>query len=142
MYLLNYDQIIKNIQSEHSNYLKIHNFKNEDMQHTSYYFRLGKNITRFDESGEQITTVLDNKNKKVIIRPNEYILVESIEIFDLSDKVKGSIGSLSEMIQMGLQLNLDLDKRSDQEMKNLLNQGISNNIKIVNNKINYFKKIS
>ena len=34
----------------------------------------------------------------------------------------------SAYIKMGLQLNLDLEKRSDQEMKNLLTQGISQNI--------------
>ena len=105
MYLLNYAQIRRHVNDNNSKYLEIEDFDESNLQHTSYYFRLGLNYTSFDEDGNKVKLEIKNKKSGVVIKPNEYIIVESIEFFSLSDKVKGTMGSLSEMIMKGLQIN-------------------------------------
>ena len=105
MYLLNNYQISKHVEDVNSIYLTIENFNKKNLQHTSYYFRLGLAYSTFDEEGNKIKIEIPRKNPILILKPNEYVIVESIEVFGLSDKVKAYIGSLSEMINNGLQLN-------------------------------------
>jgi deoxycytidine triphosphate deaminase len=105
MYLLNNYQISKHVEDANSNYLDIDNYEKDNLQHTSYYFRLGLSYTTFDEEGNKVQMEAPRKKPIIKIKPHEYIIVESIEVFTLSDKVKGTIGSLSDMINKGLQIN-------------------------------------
>jgi deoxycytidine triphosphate deaminase len=105
MYLLNNIQIETHATKSDFNYLGIEHFEKNNLQHTSYYFRLGYNYSIFDEDGNTQIGVIPKENPILVIKPDDYIIVESIEIFSLSNKVKGTIGSLSEMIYKGLQIN-------------------------------------
>lgn len=105
MYLLNNYQISKHVTDHQSSYLSIENYNEDSLQHTSYYFRLGLEFSRFDDEGVEIKLEIKESDPYLTIEPNEYVIIESHEDFHLSDKVKGTIGSLSDMIYKGLQIN-------------------------------------
>ncbi len=46
MYLLNRQQLIRHAEDTTSNYLTIYNFLKKNLQHTSYYYRLGDILTK------------------------------------------------------------------------------------------------
>lgn len=105
MYLLNRQQMITRVNNTRLNYLNIRNFELKNLQHTSYYFRVGQTYKIFNSDNNIEEKKLNNRNEIITIKPNQYILIQSAEVFILSDKVKALIGSCGVNIENGLLLN-------------------------------------
>jgi len=96
MYLLNNTQITKSVFDTKIKYLGIENFEKQNLQHTSYYFRLGTTYVKFNKDGKVNNFEMPEDNQILIIKPNEYVIVDSVEVFSLNNKIYGTIGSLSD----------------------------------------------
>lgn len=105
MYLLNRQQLIRHAEDPTSNYLRIVNFLRKNLQHTSYYFRLGDVYKIVESPDKKELKQLTKSNPILTLEPNQYALVRSEEIFRLSDKVKAVVGSCGDSIQNGLLVN-------------------------------------
>lgn len=100
MYLLNRSNILNYLESN-PQFLNIIDFQEENIQHTFYYFRLGK-ISMLN--GQKIPSSTQG-NKSLLLLPGDYAIVQSIEKFILSDKVFGLFGQSSDLFAQGLLLN-------------------------------------
>ena len=96
MYLLNNTQITKSVFDTKIKYLGIENFEKQNLQHTSYYFRLVTTYVKFNKDGKVNNFEMPEDNQILIIKPNEYVIVDSVEVFSLNNKIYGTIGSLSD----------------------------------------------
>jgi deoxycytidine triphosphate deaminase len=103
MYLLNHDQIRRYVAAPRGTYLDIINFDPKRLQHTSYYFSLGREYEILD-SGDSRLLRLDDKTQHLVLPPQGYAVIKSHETFMLSDKVIGLIGPISDFVRWGLGL--------------------------------------
>ena len=105
MYLLNKQELERHTSNPNSSYLSIKNFNLKNLQHTSYYFRVGSFYKIVHSPEKQELKELTRKDNILTIHPNQYILVRSAEVFKLSNKVKAMVGSNGETVASGLLLN-------------------------------------
>src|SRR5688572_25102693 len=103
MYLLNHDQIRRYVAAPLGTYLDIVNFNEDRLQHTSYYFSLGRDYEIAEGDGFKLSR-LDGERKHLVLPPNGYAVIKSHETFILSDKVMGIIGPVSDFVRWGLEL--------------------------------------
>ena len=110
MYLLNADQIRRAVEGPRGQRLDIRGFSASCLQHTSYYFRLGKFVTRLKSTGnradafDRVIEDLSTGNGFLNLRPREYVYVESFEQFQLDAKTLGIFGGISDITARALQL--------------------------------------
>lgn len=101
MFLLNDLKILEYVKDTPSLYLGIKDFEPKQLQHTSYYFRLGPLYsTRTGDSW----TELSAKNQVLELKPGDYFKVQSFESFWLSEKIFGILGASSDIVSLGLRL--------------------------------------
>ena len=130
MYLLNKQQLVRHTENVNSSYLKILNFKIENLQHTSYYFRLGDTYEIVNSQDDKEIKKLTNAKPVLTVEPNQYLLVRSKELFRLSDKLKAIVGSCGDSVSNGLLINYSpfidplYDGYLEVGIKNLLNSPI------------------
>ena len=91
MFLLNSLLITEHLDSE-DGILSIENFISKNLQHTFYYFRLGR------ESNS------NKRNKYLSLSPEEFTTITTCESFHLSKKILGIFGQSSEYAMEGLQV--------------------------------------
>lgn len=103
MYLLNHDQIRRYVAAPLGTYLDIVNFNESRLQHTSYYFSLGRDYEIAEGDGFKLSR-LDGERKHLVLPPGGYAVIRSHETFILSDKVMGIIGPVSDFVRWGLEL--------------------------------------
>ena len=144
MYLLNRQQLLKNVEDHSSNYLKILNFHKKNLQHTSYYFRLGDTYEVVNNPDDKDIKKLTKTKPTLTIEPNQYILVRSEEVFRLSDKLKALIGSCGILVQSGILVNYSpfvdplYDGYLEIGLKNLLTEPVHLKINDIIGKISFF----
>lgn len=102
MYLLNDRQIKTYVRAPRGQYLDIDNFDPRKLQHTSYYFRLGAEYRR--PGAETRPSLLTEEKRDLLLDPNSYAVIRTLESFWLSEKVLGIIGQASALMFSGLQL--------------------------------------
>ena len=130
MYLLNRQQLEKHANDFNSRYLTIKNFSSKNLQHTSYYFRVGHIYQIVNSAEDKKLKELTRENRILTIEPGQYILIRSAEIFTLSEKVKAFVGSHGEAVSSGLLVNYSpfidplYDGWLEIGVKNLLNTNI------------------
>jgi deoxycytidine triphosphate deaminase len=105
MYLLNRQQLTRHAEDPTSNYLTILNFSKKNLQHTSYYFRLGDTYEIVSSPDEKEIRKISKTKPILTVEPNQYILIRSEEIFRMSNKVKAMIGSCGLTVKNGLLVN-------------------------------------
>ncbi|QXU42138.1 hypothetical protein [Pedobacter sp. D749] len=98
MFLLNHHLILGHIKSNTSS-LNIWNFKESNLEHTFYYFRLG---SEGQINGNPFK--LDSDNRFLTIEPNDFAIIRTHETFTLSDKIMALFGQSSDLIKKGAQL--------------------------------------
>lgn len=104
MYLLNAQQISHYVnEMPFGSYLDITNFRPHALQHTTYYFALGRNYDVIDGDNPQPKR-LTNDAKHLVLPARGYVTAKSYESFQLSDKVMGVLGAVSDLAKRGLQL--------------------------------------
>jgi deoxycytidine triphosphate deaminase len=103
MYLLNAQQIRTYVAAPYGQYLDIVNFAESSLQHTSYYFRLGPDYELKATAETRIFRLTEEK-PTLLLEPNSYAVIKTLESFSLSDKVLGILGQTSKLMAGGLQL--------------------------------------
>lgn len=84
--------------------LDINRFDLECMNHTYYEFRLGSTYRRWSEDNGKNLGELSPGREILDIKPGEFILVQSHEMFRCSQDVMGMIGSSTSLVKKGLSL--------------------------------------
>ena len=105
MYLLNRQQLERHVSDLNSRYLNIKNFSSKNLQHTSYYFRVGHIYQIVHNAENKELKELTRENNILTIEPGQYVLIRTAEIFTLSEKVKAFIGSNGDSVSNGLLIN-------------------------------------
>lgn len=105
MYLLNEETILRYVKNRNNSPLQIEDFDKNKLKASAYYFGLGKSIRSLSEpnTGSQLITELKG-NTSYPLEPNQYIVVESLERFELSERIFGIFGAHSNFISSGLEL--------------------------------------
>ncbi len=101
MFLLNDIKILEFVSENPPRYLGIKQFDNNQLQHTSYYFRLGP---FYSSRASDQWTELSSKNQILELKPGDYFKVQSFESFWLSEKIIGFFGASSDIVSLGLRL--------------------------------------
>lgn len=108
MFLLN-DGLIQKYRNDGR--LGIEPFYENDLNPTSYYFRLGDVVELFGPPSPtrtltpaQVFTITEDRPDPVILPPRGYALIRSKENFRLTNQVLGIFGQTSEMTTRGLRL--------------------------------------
>lgn len=144
MYLLNRQQLVRHAEDPTSNYLTILNFLKKNLQHTSYYFRLGETYEIVNSPDDKEIKKLTKAKPILTIEPNQYILVRSEEIFRISDKVKVMVGSCGISVQNGIMINFSpfidplYDGYLEVGIKNLLNVPVHLKMLDILGKLSFF----
>lgn len=144
MYLLNRQQLIRHAEDTTSNYLTIYNFLKKNLQHTSYYYRLGDTYEIVNGPDDKEIKKLTKTKPILTIEPDQYILVRSEEIFRLSDKLKAMVGSCGDSVQNGLIINhspfIDplYDGYLEVGIKNILNISVHLKMSDIIGKLSFF----
>jgi len=105
MYLLNRQQLERHVSDLNSRYLTIKNFSSKNLQHTSYYFRVGHIYQIVHSAENKELKELTRENRILTIEPGQYVLIRTAEIFTLSEKVKAFVGSNGDAVSDGLLVN-------------------------------------
>lgn len=100
MFLLNHSLILQHINNDSSD-LNIWQFRQENLEHTFYYFRLGSEGII---NGNPYKLSDDAENSMLTIKPNDYAMIKTHETFVLSNKFMGIFGQSSDLIKKGGQL--------------------------------------
>lgn len=100
MHILNDDLIIKYIRQSKS-ILNIWNFSISNLQHTFYYFRLG---SKGFLNGNPFLLTTEKENSFLELKPGDYAIINSLEIFDLSANILAIFGQASDLTRRGAQL--------------------------------------
>jgi deoxycytidine triphosphate deaminase len=108
MYLLNASEIRAAVDEPVGMRIDISHFEPRNLQHTSYYFRLGSRYSRrgpakgsyYDQPGE-----LSEGNAFLNLEPWESVMVWSYEAFKLDHQILGIFGGVSDIARLGLSLN-------------------------------------
>ena len=100
MFLLNHSLILNHINKK-SQVLNIWDFKEQNLEHTFYYFRLG---SEGQVNGNPFKLSDEPENKFLTIKPNDYAIIKTHETFVLSDKILAMFGQSSDLIKKGGQL--------------------------------------
>jgi len=104
MYLLNHEQIRRYVAAPRGTYLDIINFDSTRLQHTSYYFGVGRDYEILDGDNFRLARMNDGRGSILTLPPRGYAIVKSSEIFMLSEKVMGILGPVSDLMRLGLEL--------------------------------------
>ncbi len=100
MFLLNHHLILEHIK-QNSSVLNIWNFRQENLEHTFYYFRLG---SEGQINGNPFKLSEELENRFLTIKPNDYAIIKTHETFDISSKIMALFGQSSDLIKKGGQL--------------------------------------
>lgn len=103
MYLLNHEQIRRYVALPRGTYLDIINFDNSRLQHTSYYFGIGRDCEIYDREEFHLTR-MGNGTPGLTLPQGGYAIIKSNEVFMLSEKVLGILGPVSDLMRLGLEL--------------------------------------
>jgi len=102
MYLLNAQQVKRYVNARYANYLDILPWDESRQQHTAYYFGLGADYDVAD--GDGFATRRLTRSAPLVVPPRAFLKIKSEEVFNLSEKVMGILGPVSDLADMGLQL--------------------------------------
>jgi deoxycytidine triphosphate deaminase len=102
VYLLNRVQILEAIDGRLPG-LQIGDFDESCLQHTSYYFRLGANYEYRNDKGEWTPGHLGD-GQHLTLDPGGTVRIESLEHFNLGERVLGMLGATSTLARDGLLL--------------------------------------
>jgi len=106
MYVLNNKQILNCVQDENLKrvYLSIGNFLEKQLEHTFYYFRLGRQYEVMDEKDHPQILRLSEQERTFTLKAGDYAVVNSHERFTLSSRVMAIFGPSSDVVNWRLQL--------------------------------------
>ena len=102
VYLLNRVQILEAIDGRLPG-LQIGDFEKSCLQHTAYYFRLGRDYEYRNERGRWTPGRLGH-GEDLLLDPGEAVRIESLEHFSLGERVLGLLGGTSTLARDGLML--------------------------------------
>ena len=125
MFLLNNKMIL---QYQNEGLLDIEDLEPKLLHPTYYYFRLGSQVKVWNEERRDYdVNELGEPGKEVlIIPPQGYVLIKTLERFSCSKKVLGIFGQISALVRKGLRLNHS--PTIDPNFKGYLEMGIQNTL--------------
>jgi deoxycytidine triphosphate deaminase len=104
MYLLNDSLILRYVNGPKGVYLDIDPFEERGLHPTYYYFRLGHLYKAKQADGNWEIGELNEEQRSLILEPEAYAHIKSLERFYLSEKVMAIFGQTSDLAGLGLQL--------------------------------------
>lgn len=118
MYLLNHYQIMGYLERPAGQKLDIEPFEEANLQHTSYYYRLGRYYWRRHARDDREVMVLEGRDpyldvigdleqdasSSLTLLPNEYVVVETMEHFKLDETIFAIFGGVSEAALRGVEV--------------------------------------
>lgn len=104
MFLLN-NEIIFDECKKDSGILRITDFDKTCLGPSYYYFRLGRHYHRWNaETSNWIIGELTPDDQELIVGPEDYVIVQSLETFDLSRSVMAMFGPATQLFRQGFSM--------------------------------------